>query len=282
MHSFGPSIMKSLHFLAFVFFILLSSTVDSQDPDAASVKELNNSFHKAYGPDQNLVCGLRYIPDHMPYEGHKFFREDTFVRGKLFLEKGIYPGVFLKYDLFGQQLILKVFDNGDNYDEIIVTDSRLKGFELEGRTFRKLYFPETDTLIFQVIGQGDPVCLYHWEKEFIQNPLDHDHFFKFSEMMRKSYVVTNSSLHRFKGARSFSKSFPDYREQIMQYIRREKISISKAEDAEIRGLINYCSKLLKEDASPENIPAGLVPAICTISRVFSLHPVAIIRAFALT
>jgi len=244
MHRFGPSIMKSLPLLTFSFFILLSSPGDSQDPDAESVNELNNSFHKAYGPDQNLVCGLRYYNKHKRYEGHKFFMEDAFVKGKLFLEKGIYPDVFLKYDLYGQQLILRSTDSDDYYNEIIVTDSRLKGFELEGRTFRKLYFPETDTLIFQVIGQGDPVCLYHWEKEVIQNSFNLNRPFKFTEMMRKSYVVTNSSLHRFKGARSFSKSFPDHRAQVMKYIRREKIRLSKAGDTEMQGLINYCSKLL--------------------------------------
>jgi hypothetical protein len=238
--------MKSLYFLAFAFFILLSSPGDSQDPNTASVKELNNSFHKAYGPDQNLVCGLRYIHENIPYEGHKFFMEDTFVKGKLFLERGIYPDVFLKYDLYGQQLILKVFDSGDYYDEIIVSDSRLKGFELEEKTFRKLYFPETDTLIFQVIGQGDPVCLHHWEKEINHNSLDPSRsFFKFSKMKRKSYLVTNSSLHRFKGARSFSKSFPDHTALIMKYIRREKIRLSSAGDIEMQGLINYCRKLLQ-------------------------------------
>ena len=150
----------------------------------------------------------------------------------------------VEYDLYGHQLILKVFDSDDYYNEIIVTDSRLKGFELEGRTFWKLYFPETDTLIFQVIGQGDPVCLYHRGKTVNKNYDNLARPFKFSKMIRKSYVVTNSSLHRFKGARSFSKSFPDHRAQVMKYIRREKIRLSKAGDAEIQGLINYCSKLL--------------------------------------
>ncbi len=246
------------HLLVFVFFIFLSSPGYSQDPDAASVKELNNSFHKAYGPNQSLVCGLRYFNKDIRSEGHKFFIEETFVKGKLFLEKGLYPDVFLKYDIYGQQLILKVSDSDDYYDEIIVTDSRLKGFELEERTFRKLYFPETDTLIFQVIGQGDLVFLYHWEKEIIRNSQDPGKFFQFSEMKRKSYLVRNSSLQRFKGARSFSKSFPDHRAVVMKYIRGEKIRLSKAGDIEMQGLINYCNNLLKEVPGNENISAGLV------------------------
>jgi hypothetical protein len=237
------SIMKSISLLAFTFFILLlCSPGSSQSPDAASVQELNNSFHEAYGPDQNLVCGVRYFNLHRGYGGHKFFMEDKFVKGKLILERGTYPNVFLKYDLYDQRLILQVVSPGATYSEIFVTDSRLKGFELEGRTFRKLYFPETDTLIFQVIGKGDPVCLYHWDKDVYSD--------EFSKVMLKSYVFTNSSLYRFKGARSFSKSFPDHSAEVMKYIRRQKIRLPRAGDAEMTGLINYCSNIIKEDNRP--------------------------------
>ncbi len=243
-------IMKSLPLLTFSFFMLMGSPGSSQDPDAASVRELNNSFHEAYGPDQNLVCGVRYFNMHRGYDGHKFFIEDQFVKGKLILENGIYPDVFLRYDLYGQQLILQAISPGTAYNEIIVTDSRLKGFELEGMTFRKLYFPETDTLIFQVIGQGDPECLYHWKKEVFQHSFNQSRPFEFTKMHRKSYVVTNSSLHSFKGARSFSKIFPDHRAEVKKYIRRQKIRLSKAGDAEMTGLINYCSNIIKEGNRP--------------------------------
>jgi len=238
-------IMKSLSIFSFTLFIfLLSSPGSSQSPDEASVTELNNSFHEAYGPDQNLVRGVRYFNLHLRYEGHKFFMEDTYVKGKLILEHGTYPDVFLKYDLFDQRLILQVISPGATYNEIVVTDSHLKGFELEGRTFRKLYFPETDTLIFQVIGQGDPVCIYYWDKDVFHNTHDLTSIGEFSKMIRKSYVVTNSSLYRFKGARSFSKSFPEHRAEVMRYIRRQKIRPRKSGDAEMTGLINYCSTLL--------------------------------------
>jgi hypothetical protein len=244
-------IMISLPLLTFSFFMLMSSPGSSQDPDAASVRELNNSFHEAYGPDQHLVCGVRYYNLQRGYGGHKFFMKNKFVKGKLILEHGIYPNVSLKYDLYSQQVILQAISPGsDTYNEIIVTDSRLKGFELEGRAFRKLHFPETDTMIFQVIGQGDPECLYHWKTEVLQHPFNHYRPFSFSKMHRKSYVVTNSSLHSFKKARSFSKIFPDHRAEVKKYIRRQKIRLSKAGDAEMTGLINYCSNIIKEDNRP--------------------------------
>jgi hypothetical protein len=239
--------MRSIFPLVFLFFLLLSSTGVSQDPDEGSVEELYQAFQAAYGPDQNLVCGVRYYNLHTWYDGHKFFMEDRFARGKLILDNGSYPDVFLKYDLYDQQLILQVNYSDGNYNEIIVTDSRLKEFELEGRIFRKLYFPETDTLIFQVIGKEDPVCIYHWTKEIIPNSAGLNSVDEFSKMKRRSYVVTNSSLHRFKGASSFAKSFPGHRAEVMNYIRREKLRFSKAGDTEMQGLINYCSNLLKEE-----------------------------------
>jgi len=228
--------------------MLMSSPGFSQDPDAASVKELNNSFLESYEPDQNVFRGVRYFNLQYGYKGHKFFMEDEFVKGELILDNGIYKDVFMKYDLYDQQLILQAMSQSKKaYNEIIVTDSRLMGFDMDGRSFRKLYFPETDTLIFQVIGQGDPVCLYHWHKEVHTNSYKLISPLEFSEMIRKSYVVVNSGLHSFGRARSFAKIFPDHRGEIMKYIRREKIRILKSGDDEMNELINYCSNLTKQD-----------------------------------
>lgn len=238
--------MRSFHLIVFLISLFCSIPGYAQDPDAGVVDELYQSFLDSYGPDQNLINGIRFYNLHAYYAGHKFFGEDMFVKGRLVLDRGTYPDVYLKYDLYGQQLILQANYTDGSYNEIIVSDSRLRGFELESKTFRKLYFPETDTLIFQVIGNGDPGCLYHWIKEIIPNSTGPQSVYEFSKMKRKSYVLTNSTMREYKGARSFSKSFPDYRPQVMSYIRQEKIKLRKAGDSEMEGLLNYCSTLLIE------------------------------------
>jgi len=231
-----------LIFISTLMFLV--ARVDAQDLDAQSVNELKQSFIDSYGPDQNLVSGIRYYNLHAQYAGHKFFQDDKFVKGKLYLESGIYDDVLLKYNLYGQQLIIQIHFKDGTHTEIIVTDSRLKGFELEQRSFKKLYFPQTDTLLFQLIGDGDPVCYYHWTIEVIPNSTGLQSVYEFSKMKRKSYVLTGSTLHSFRGARSFAKVFPAHRPQVMSYIRKEKIRLRKANDGQMKGLILHCTNLL--------------------------------------
>jgi hypothetical protein len=239
--------MKSYPLLAFALFLLLRSPGYAQDPDEGSVEELYSSFLETYGPDQYLVCGIRYYNLHARFAGHKFFGEDKYSRGTLRLDRGTYPDVLLKYDLYGQKIIMQINYPDGSFNEIIVTDSRLLGFDLDGRAFRKISFPGTDTLIYQVIGKDSPVCLYHWTKEIIPNSTGPESVYGFSKMKRRSYVVTDSTLHGFKSARSFARCFPENRAEVMNYIRREKIRLPKAGDAVMGGLINFCSNLFKEE-----------------------------------
>ncbi len=235
--------MKSFSPVIPIILFFLTSPGQSQDPDAKSVEELKESILELYGPDQYLVSGIRYYNLYARYDGHRYFEEDKFVKGRLTLDRGTYDDVSLKYDLYGQQVILQVTFRNGSYTEILITDSRLRAFELQGRSFRKLYFPETDTLIFQVIGEGVPACYLYWSKEVIPNSTGPQSVYEFSSMKRKSYVRSHAGLFPFKGARSFSKAFPSHRPQVMGYIRGTKIKLRKASDTEMQGLIQFCRTL---------------------------------------
>ena len=242
--------MKIGFFSLLPFLFITGISAFAQETDRPDVKTLDQSFTDLYGPDQNLVSGVRYYNLHARYDGHKYFEEDRFTEGKLFLHRGTYPDVRLKYDLYEQQVILQVNVGNGSYNEIIVTDSRLEGFEMNGKTFRKEYFPDMDTLIFQVIGTHPPYCLIHWTKEVIPNSTGPQSVYEFSKMKRKTYVRTDSILIPYRGSSSFAKVFPDHRSQVKSYLRKNKIRIRKASDQELEGLLDYCRSLLNKEGKP--------------------------------
>lgn len=238
--------MKIHFFLNLPVILVTGIPVLAQETHQRDVKTLYHLFSDLYGPDQNLVSGVRYYNLHARYDGHKYFEEDRFTPGKLFLHRGTYPDVNLKYDLYEQQVILQVNVGNRSYNEIIVTDSRLEGFEMNGKTFRKEYFPDKDTLIFQVIGTDPPYCLIHWSKEVIPNSTGPQSVYEFSKMKRKTFVRTDSALIPYRGSSSFAKAFPDHRSQVKSYLRKNKIRIRKASDQELEGLLDYCRSLLNK------------------------------------
>ncbi len=230
-------------------FILLSfltvCQLEAQHPAEKTISELDAYFREKYGPDQSLVKGVRYYNEHLKYEGHKFFGEDRFTKGSLDLENREFTNVYLKYNLYEQQIILKYSYSDKVYNEIIISNTLIREFELDGRVFRKCKLTDTDTLFFQVLEAAGMTCYYHWTKTFSNTITDRYSLGEFSSQERKSYLLWQSTLHPFKGARSFSRIFPEYRSEILKYIRKKNINVRKATDADMINLMKQCNIIIR-------------------------------------
>lgn len=232
--------------ICLLFLFNLSVNVchlNAQQPNEKTMARLETFFQEQYGPDQFLVNGVRYYNTHTGCTGHKFFGNNEYTRGKLILENKKYHDVFLKYNLYDQQLILQHLYKRQIYYEIILSNSRIREFELEEKLFRKCYFPCTDTLFFQVLEEGDLACYYHWSKVLIPTKTETYWQGEFSGQKRTSYLLKQSTLYEFKGARSFARVFGEDKSLVLKYIRKRKIRIKKTEDAEMMNLIRECNRI---------------------------------------
>ena len=234
-------------------FSFLSATLPlhSQPGDENKITELNYYFVERYGPDQNLINGALYINLHRQATGHKFLGEDVFTTGRVVLDNREYNDLRLKYDLYNQEVILQYDFLKGGTKEIILNSLRIQEFELEGRVFRRIHFPETGALFFQVIAEGDIGCYHHYLKEIIPKVSGEHSLLEFSQTKRKSFIARYSELHKFKGSRSFTRIFPEYRSQLQKYFRQNKIRIRKATDAEMKGVIQYCHNLLRNPSEDQ-------------------------------
>ncbi|HEC43551.1 MAG TPA: hypothetical protein ENI20_12065 [Bacteroides sp.] len=212
---------------------------------AEKITELDAFFDEQYGPDQSLVNGARYYNMHLLASGHKFFGEDEFREGKLVLDNREYNDVFLKYNLYEQQIILRYTYLDQIYHEIIPSNSRIHEFELDGKVFRKCNFPGTDTLIYQIIEADDLAFYFHWSKTLSPGSSKEYIMGEFHQSKRDSYMLRNSTLHKFRGAKSFSKIFPEHQSEILKYIRKNIIMIKQATDAEMINLLRQCNIIIR-------------------------------------
>ena len=229
----------------------MTTTMSAQEPgekellgDNYDIVQLENDFREMYGPDQKLINGKQYHNLHVRSTGHKFFGEDEYQKGKLLIDNSLYNDVQLKYDIYNQQVLLlfKQFDIAQK--EIIVNDLKLREFQLGDMIFKKCYFPETDTLLFQVFKGEQLTFLYHWHKNSIPVAEGAHSLSEFGDPLRKSYVLTPDGLHRFRNARSFVAAFPQYRSALMKFLRKNKIRLTKASNQQIWELHGYCNQLM--------------------------------------
>ncbi len=192
-------------------------------------------FDQSYGPDYNLINGIKYLYLYSSVTGHPFFGENQFYTGSLVIANREYQDIYLKYDIYNQDMILQYSPFIGGTDQILLKNEFISEFKIDGKLFRKYSFSETSTRFYQVVTSGKIYCLYLWEKELNFSTLSS---YNFSPQKKKSYIVKNSKLYRFKSKKQFRKLFPvQHQKKIKQFIRNNKIRLKNASDDTMRRLL---------------------------------------------
>ena len=245
-----PSRYMYLVFLTLFFPAALSCTSNAQQTDQKIIAALNQRLQQAYGPDQHLINGVEYINLHLRSEGHKFLDEDEYYPGRVVIDSKTYRDVSLKYDIFNQQVLLLVPHPSGGHKQIILNNQRLDEFEINGRIFQKRTFPGQGTRFYQVIGNDEMACLFHFSKQEVPRPVDNYTLSEFTEQKKRSYLYWQSQQHAFKGKRSFVRIFPNHQPEIKAFIREHKLQVKELSDPQIHELIHFCQSL--NGSSAEN------------------------------
>lgn len=222
---------------------LSAQKTNSADP---AFNEWKDFFDKSYGPDYNLVNGIKYVYLFSNANGHPFLGKDQFYTGYAVINGRKYPDLQFKYDICNQQVILNYTFFSGGTEQIILNNEVIDTFYLNGKLFRKYSFPETDTKFLQVIESGDLCCLYLWGKKINYSPTSTGNVYSFTTPKKKTYLLKNDKIFSYKTKRSFLKLFPEeHQKQINQFIRRNNIWFKEAPDNMMHQLINFCDKLIR-------------------------------------
>lgn len=238
------------HYITYVLIIPVCLTLSSTSANAQSVNdsklsEWKDYFDKSYGPDYSLINGVQYAFLYSDVEGHPFFGEDKFHKGSLVLNKKEYQEVYLKYDLYNQNLILQFELYSGGKDQILLKKKNIEEFRIDGKLFRKYSFPEKGTRYYQVVSKGDIFCLYFWKKHLDHSTLNST--YHFTKQTKKSYLVKNNKAYIFRGRRKFRKIFPgEYSRDIRKYFRKNDIRIRREPDGRMQDLLEFCNQLIEK------------------------------------
>ena len=209
----------------------------------STIYRWKNYFDLSYGPDYNLINGVKYYYLYSDIEGHPFFGEDQFYTGSLMIVNRKYQDVYLKYEIYNQKIILQYIPFSGGTNQILLRNEDIHEFKIDGKLFSKYSFPETGTRFYQVVTPGKIYCLYYWEKELNYSTLS---AFNFSNQKKVSYLIKNGKPYRFRNRRNFRKLFPaQYQKEIKQFIRKNKTWLRNKTDNEMRHLLDFCNQLIE-------------------------------------
>ena len=232
------------------FLLIFSARLVSQDACL--------EYDRIYGLDPLIYNGKKYayfLPSGT--KGTQYLVSDEFISGTLDIErqgdevtgwKGdkVMEGkgdLMLNYDVFNQKLVLKFNDETGAEQMMEVSEAWLKGFSAGDKDF--IYADNnSQAKIYQSLGTGKYRILYHWRKNLrLDNSAGHG-VYTFSSPLRTSYVMIDNEIRQFGSKGSLIKIFdPEFKIDIKNYLKVNKISLKNSTDPVITALIDYISNL---------------------------------------
>ncbi len=231
-------------FLLFICFYSGAAKNHAQTIYDSTIYNWEKYFYLSYGPDYNLINGIKYLNLYPTVIGHPFFGENQFYTGRLVIADREYQDVYLKYDIYNQNIILRYSRVAGGTAQILLHNEFIHEFKIDGKRFRKYSFSETGTRFYQVVTSGKLYCLYHWEKVLNYSPTSTSSLYNFTPQKKEAYIVMNGKLYRFKSKKQFLKLFPvQHQKEIKQFIRNNKILLKNESDGNMRRLLEFCNQL---------------------------------------
>ena len=221
--------------LLVIILFCFSGKLISQD-----AKELD----LVYGLDPLLYNGKKYTYFLPPGTGGNqfLFSPDYFV-GQVTVKGKSFDGITLNYDIYNQQLLFQYADATGAFNIIEISKAWVEGFRLGDKDFQYLTFGD-GARFYQVLGDGPLFILYYWRKKL---ELDASHgatYFTFSPSLKNQYVLSGDRLRPFRNKRSLISQFDaGHKQEIRNYLYRNRIKLKKASDQAMTDLINFIGNL---------------------------------------
>ncbi len=193
------------------------------------------------GPDQRLFNGRKYAYS-PPYgtDGHPFLTNTEFVPGLICLQGIEYTGLQLNLDVLNQQLLLQFSGKSGAVNTIEVSKAWIEYFSLGSK-----HFEYTDAgdgpRFFQVIGKGSVRVFWYFSKKLEIKPGSNRYMF--SEPQKMAGVMKDGVLTPYKSKKGFLSVIGRDRQEVRTFLRKHRIRVMHASDAEMTALIDFINTL---------------------------------------
>ena len=225
--------------MAFLVNALDAQVIFISKADFINTKEY---FDRSYGSDYNLLNGRQYD---LPYSSlsHPFLGSDQFRPGNIRLNAEDYTGIPINYNIHDQQVVLQYLSPTGLTRKLVLNRELIENFQLDGKMFLKMSFPETGTRFFQVVRTGEMACYLYWEKKLHKTSTSFDTPYSYSKQTREVYLYMAGKLNLITNRSSFTALFDQaHRKEIEQYLRKDKINFRKISEEGLSTLFDYCAR----------------------------------------
>ncbi|MCA1747403.1 MAG: hypothetical protein LC655_06875, partial [Bacteroidales bacterium] len=194
-------------------------------------------------PDPLLHNGTVYNFISVKTDGHQFLEGDTFFQGAVTIGNKTYEGLYLNYDIFNQEVLLRI--ELDRTSKIIsLPKERISGFTIGNRSFVVLHDRQWEYSIYEITGSRQLAMLYRWTKDIKVSTNNDVYNYLYTNAKRTMFLLRPDGLTKIRGKRDFLNAFEDdEKAALKRYMRTNKIRFRTMQKSEMQELINYVSRL---------------------------------------
>ena len=229
--------------------LLLSYGLSAQDRknDATFYQELLSNTYRNYltqvGDNIRLYNGTEYARPYYGITGHPFFNSNDFQKGTVNYDGTQYQDVLMAYDLVGDELIVKAYQD---LSLKLVSEKITSFYFSDHRFVRIIQDSNTSKLptgFYEILNTG-PILVLVKRKKIIEQPLKPENPSKFSEY--DSYFLnTEDVYYPIDSRNSLISVFHDYKNEIKKYLRKNRLNFKKDRANTILKTVEYYTQLKK-------------------------------------
>ena len=239
---------KMVFKMLILIFITIPLNLLAQQTSTNSSGELTELFNLAessYPINDEYINGFIYPVPKVRILGNPYFNTKEWVEGSLFINGRTYSGIFMKYDLIIDELIIKVKTELNIERLLAINKSQVDSFKIGSSLFVNsgiLFENENRNTYYEKIYKGKLSVYRQFQKTFIEMYNSSSPEGKFSAQKSNIYILQNNEFTNINSAKSFFACFdkPE-QEKIRRYLKSKNITYKKMTDSQMIDLMNFCN-----------------------------------------
>lgn len=241
-------LMRSSQLLIICAFLFSQAGIaQDRKNDETFYQEILSDTYRNYltqvGDNIKLYNGTEYARPYYGIVGHPFFDSENFQKGVVYYDGVQYRGVQMAYDLVGDELIIKAYQDLS----LKLVSEKITSFYFSDHLFIRIVQDSNSTKLqpgfYEVLNSG-PVLVLEKRKKVIERPLKAENPFKFSEY--DSYFIKKDNVYySIDSKNSLISVFHEYKNEIKKFLRKNRLNFKKDRANTILKIVGYYAQLKK-------------------------------------
>ncbi|SNR66250.1 hypothetical protein [Lutibacter flavus] len=241
----------TLQYVLILFFLIQSTTIYSQIH-----KPEHENYYKWFDAiigvgNTGIYNGIEYEKKYRTLgESHEFYITSQFLNGDIVYDSQPYFNIEMKYDVFEDELIVKLPSQYGGSIIIKLIKEKIDSFNINNNRFVRIYIGDKEQIseinrsFYQVLYQSNYIKLYKKHRKTKLARSDKDFIYNVFKEQIESYIYYDKKYHQVKSKGDFLRLFPEQKKRINAFYKSNKVLRKSDNDKFLIELSKYIESLI--------------------------------------